>query len=167
MYLCFTSEYQIVVLICYAFHVVSYFCSLYHFSHLVAFEINIHPSIYSQRAAELAKRHKGTEKKYFASVEIGPNCKSEPKLLLTVVVLGAIGKTNIWNKVTKGRPLYNAYLYLAIITLHIVDVHLTCLYCLLTYLLYLLSVTRSLAAITRLHFSISATEKNGYGWGRG
>jgi len=44
--LCFTLEYQIVVLICYAFHIVLYCCSLYHFNHLVAFEINICLSIY-------------------------------------------------------------------------------------------------------------------------
>ena len=34
-----------VVLICYAFHVFLYCCSLYHFNHLVAFEINIYLSI--------------------------------------------------------------------------------------------------------------------------
>ena len=92
---------------------------------------NKYLSIYLQlKGCKACKAPKRNWKKYFAFAY--PLSKlvqtvSQSQSCFSIVVLGAIGKSNLWNKVTKGRPLYNAYLYLAIITLHIVDVHLTCL----------------------------------------
>jgi len=53
MYTCtrFTLEYQIVVLICYAFHVV-----LYDFNHLVEFEINIYRKSSNKRRVSIKRR---------------------------------------------------------------------------------------------------------------
>jgi len=127
------------VLICYAFHVVLYCCSLYHST--IWLHLNKYLSIYLQLkgAAELAKRY--ILKKYFASAY--PLSKLVQTVIqsqscFSIVVLGAAGKKIFGIRSLKAD---------------------LCIMCTCIWPLCLLPVTRRLAAATRLHFSISVTEK--------